>query len=271
MTSGSTPVLALHCSGAGPKQWRGLASRLGLERPFLGPSLFGAPGGPVWEGARAFTLAEEAAPLLRLIDEVGRPVHLVGHSYGGGVALHLALARPNRVASLSLYEPSAFHLLKMLGAAGVGPFAEIAGIARAVAGRLAIGDRAAAMEIFVDYWGGSGDWASLPMEKRTGLLAWASKAALDFHALFEEPSRPDALKACRIPSFILRGATSPEPSRVVAEQLAAMLPAARLSVVEGAGHMGPFTHRETVETAIVAHIERVEGAHAARPDWKTAA
>jgi pimeloyl-ACP methyl ester carboxylesterase len=42
-------------------------------------------------------------------------VHLVGHSYGG-VALHAVLARKDRAASLTLYEPSAFHLLKQLDA-----------------------------------------------------------------------------------------------------------------------------------------------------------
>ncbi|MER6995560.1 alpha/beta fold hydrolase [Streptomyces sp. NPDC000410] len=34
-----------------------------------------------------------------------RPVHLVGNSYGGTLALHAALARPDLVASLALLEP----------------------------------------------------------------------------------------------------------------------------------------------------------------------
>ena len=44
----------------------------------------------------AFTLGDEAARTIEVIDRSGRKVHLVGHSYGGGVALHAALARPAR-------------------------------------------------------------------------------------------------------------------------------------------------------------------------------
>ena len=42
----------------------------------------------------------------------GEKFHLIGHSYGGMVALQLAAqAQPQRVRSLSLFEPIAFHLL----------------------------------------------------------------------------------------------------------------------------------------------------------------
>jgi len=45
-------------------------------------------------------------------------VHLVGHCYGGVLALHVALARLDRIASMALYKPSAFQLLKQMGAPG---------------------------------------------------------------------------------------------------------------------------------------------------------
>jgi pimeloyl-ACP methyl ester carboxylesterase len=38
------------------------------------------------------------------------PVHLVGHSYGGMVALYMATARPDAIGSLTLIEPPAFGL-----------------------------------------------------------------------------------------------------------------------------------------------------------------
>jgi pimeloyl-ACP methyl ester carboxylesterase len=50
----------------------------------------------VWSGEHAFTLADEAKRAIALIDGSEGKVHLVGHSYGGGVALHAALARPAR-------------------------------------------------------------------------------------------------------------------------------------------------------------------------------
>ncbi|MGW0389939.1 alpha/beta fold hydrolase [Streptomyces sp. NPDC003042] len=43
--------------------------------------------------------------LLSALGLDGRPVHLVGNSYGGTLALHAALARPDLVAGLTLLEP----------------------------------------------------------------------------------------------------------------------------------------------------------------------
>ena len=56
---------------------------------------------------RAFSIDADAVALAALIDHVGvaRP-HVVGHSYGGLVALALVAASPSRFASLALLEPA---------------------------------------------------------------------------------------------------------------------------------------------------------------------
>ena len=96
----------------------------------LAPEHYGCESTGPWTGEHAFTLADEAARAIALIDQSEGKVHLVGHSYGGGVALHVALARPERIASMALYEPSAFHLLRQMGERGAEAFAEITSVAR---------------------------------------------------------------------------------------------------------------------------------------------
>src|ERR1041384_8297737 len=108
-------VIALHCAGAGSSQWRQLAGVLGDGYELLAPEHYGCENTGPWSGEHPFTLAAEEARTIALIDAPERNVHLVGHSYGGGVALHVALARPEHIASLTLYEPSAFQLLKAFG------------------------------------------------------------------------------------------------------------------------------------------------------------
>ena len=112
-------VIALHCSGAGASQWSSLADALGGDYDVLAPEHYGCESSGPWTGEHAFTLADEAARAIALIDHREEKVHLVGHSYGGGVALHVALARPDRIASMALYEPP-FHLLRQLGEPGPG-------------------------------------------------------------------------------------------------------------------------------------------------------
>ncbi len=106
-------------------------------------------------------LADEAARTIGFIDRSDRKVHLVGHSYGGGVALRAAVERPDRIASLTLYEPSAFHLLKAMGARGAVALAEIQGIAAQIADGVITGDYRGGVSSFLDDWGGPGAWAAL--------------------------------------------------------------------------------------------------------------
>ena len=108
-------VIALHCSGADGSQWRKLSAALAPDFAVVAPDFIGANGAVAWHGQRQFTLADEAKRILSVIEASHEPVHLVGHSYGGAVALRVAMARPSCIASLSLYEPSAFHLLRELG------------------------------------------------------------------------------------------------------------------------------------------------------------
>jgi pimeloyl-ACP methyl ester carboxylesterase len=60
-----------------------------------------------------FTIAGDASDILRAADEMRlETFHLIGHSYGGLVALEMAASRPRAVRSLHLIEPPLFDLLR---------------------------------------------------------------------------------------------------------------------------------------------------------------
>jgi hypothetical protein len=241
-------VIALHCSGCGAAQWRQLGETLGERGELIAPEHYGCERTGHWTGGPVFTLADEAERTIALIDATDRKVHPV----------HVALARPDRVASLTLYEPSTFYLLKQFGE-GAGPFAEITAVADLAATYVATGnDRGGAMA-FVDYWSGSGAWDALRPAVQDALVRWIPKAPLDFAALFEEPTRLEALTRLNLPTLIIRGERAPPPTRLIADTLPSLLPDCRLAVVAGAGHMGPLTHVAQVNPLITAHIDRVVG------------
>jgi pimeloyl-ACP methyl ester carboxylesterase len=59
--------------------------------------------------AGAVTVAQHAADCRALLKHLGiGPAHVVGHSYGGAVALQLALESPELIESLALLEPAVF-------------------------------------------------------------------------------------------------------------------------------------------------------------------
>jgi pimeloyl-ACP methyl ester carboxylesterase len=256
-------VIALHCSGGGAAQWCYLGEALGGGHELLAPEHFGCESTGPWTGEHAFTLADEAARAIALIDKSEEKVHLVGHSYGGGVALHVALARSGRIASVALYEPSAFHLLRQMSGDGMEAFAEITSIARRTCEGILTGDYRGAASAFVNYWNGPGAWDALRPAVQEALIRWSPKAPLDFRALIEEPTPASAYRTLDFPVLILRGEYAPPPTRVIAEGLAHLLPASRLLTVYGAGHMGPLTHAPEVSALIVRHI--VDAAADAQP------
>lgn len=245
-------VIALHCSGGDGNQWRKLARELAPSFDLIAPSFIGTDPLSPWLGQHRFRLADEAERILAIIDACEAPVHLVGHSYGGGVALRVAMSRPDRIASLSLYEPSAFHLLRQLGRRAEAELGEIEGLARSISEGLSTGAYIQATAGFVDYWNGVGCWASLREPIRDSLVRWLPYAALHFHALLWE-TMPLAAMRVPVPTLILRGEHALPPSRLIAELLADET-GTLATIVPGAGHMGPATHAADVNALIVDHI-----------------
>jgi len=97
-------VVLIHGSGGNAASaWapvQGLSDRFELVAPNRG----GYPPGPLLERIDFDEQAEELAPLLR------DGAHLVGHSYGGLIALLMAARRREAVLSLAVSEPPAFAL-----------------------------------------------------------------------------------------------------------------------------------------------------------------
>ena len=250
-----SPVVLLHCSGSSGAQWRALAELLGTRRRVFAPDLIGYGASAPWSRQGRFRLAEEAAAVRSVIGRLGEPVHLVGHSYGGAVALHIARTRPELLRSLTLVEPSAFHLLRGGDATDRAALFEISAVAAAAKAALDAGDHAGGFGRFVDYWSGPGSWAGMPAEKRAAFAPQLAKVVLDFEALLGEPAELEDVADIGLPALILQGGATKRPSQRVCRRLCHALPAAASKVVPGAGHMLPITHRDEVNRHIVAHIE----------------
>jgi pimeloyl-ACP methyl ester carboxylesterase len=119
------PLLLLHGTGAWSGTWFTLPRSLGeagwrvvaVDLPPFGLSKPALPGaGP------DYSRAAQARRVLGLIDSLGAPVVLVGHSFGAGPALEAALQAQGRVRKLVLVDPALG-----LGPAGEAPVCEAGG------------------------------------------------------------------------------------------------------------------------------------------------
>ena len=107
---GSGPgVVCLHPNASHSGQRLPLMEQLSPNFRMLAPDTLGAGNGPPWPEGDDVTLLNEATRLEPLFTIEGNPFSLVGHSYGGAVALIAALANPGRVKSMVLYGPTCFR------------------------------------------------------------------------------------------------------------------------------------------------------------------
>ncbi|MDP9898833.1 acetoin dehydrogenase dihydrolipoyllysine-residue acetyltransferase subunit [Variovorax ginsengisoli] len=98
------PVLLLHGFGADHGSWRPLAQQLPSQLPLVGIDLPHHGKSPALPVESLKNIAEAVG---RRLDQEGiTACHVLGHSLGGGVALALAAAQPERVRSLTLLAPA---------------------------------------------------------------------------------------------------------------------------------------------------------------------
>ena len=251
-------VVALHCSGSSRRQWRQLTEELEDRFDVVAPDFLGAGSIGPWFGDRPFQLTDEAALTVDIIDGTEMPVHLVGHSYGGAVALRAAIERPNRVASLTLYEPTVFHILGSMGPDGRNMLRGVQALAAQIDRAILVGAYRKAAELFVDYWNGPGAWAMMPAERQAQIGHYFPKASLDFRALFNEATPLTAYRRLRVPLLLMQGEHAPAPTEMIIRKLTSFMQPASAVTVAGAGHMGPISHAEVVAENIGNFIRSTE-------------
>jgi len=198
------------------------------------------------DSARPVEMDEHLADLAALLDDSGAErALLVGHSFGGVVAVEAAARLPDRVAAVVAYEPP-------YGAIGDAEVRRAFDrIARSVAEAHAADGRAGAARAFIGGVAGQGAWDAMPARTRAfleteggGALADASMSGLD----------PAGLGRIVCPVTILTGGASEPFYGSLADALADRIPGARRLELPGLRHTAPITDPGVLAAAIRAAI-----------------
>ncbi len=182
---------------------------------------------------RPLTVAEDAMICARLMDHVGWPTaHIVGHSYGGLVALQLAMDRPERVGSVALLEPAA---------RGIANSAQVVASLQPVFAAYRSGDTEAAVDGFLGHVCGDGYRTTLER-----VIPGAFQEVLDEADLFFQAEMPAVQQwtfgpedADRVTQPVLNVLGTESVSRFVvgADLVQSWFPHAERLSVPDAGHL----------------------------------
>ncbi len=252
MGRGVRRALFIHCSLAHSGAWIAVQAALldklsmvSFDRPSHGRS-------GRWMGG------EDSAALHKQTSRIaaellGKRADVIGHSWGGTVALRLAIERGEQVRSLVLYEPV------LLAAAAGHPAFEAHKVVMAQARRaFDAGDRATAAQLFNDEMNPNALWDQLPDKAQ-------ERFAQEIHTVFEEVGvavddaaglcAPGMLEKIKQPVLLMEGTSTSAVVRAANQALCARIAQAQRVIVVGAGHMAPITHPDNIAGEIAAFLK----------------
>jgi pimeloyl-ACP methyl ester carboxylesterase len=248
-------ILCLHSSGSSGSQWRVFAERMQDGFAILTPDFHGHGAGPQWRGAPADVVPADTARIVRIARQAAGPVHLVGHSYGGAVALRVALQHPELVVSVAVYEPVAMRVL--FEEDPTAPAAlEIARVAATMRREIDAGSPERAAQVFTDYWSHPGHWASLSPGHQAAIARRMPVIHDHFVSLFNDVVTRDDYARLARPVLYLTGSETTAAARRTTALLQRVLPQVEPVAMHALGHLGPITHPERVGLAIGHFLRR---------------
>jgi pimeloyl-ACP methyl ester carboxylesterase len=205
------------------------------------------------------SIPEQAADAAAVLDHLGvARAHVVGHSYGGTIALQLVLDAPERVGTLSLLEPG--------GIPTPGGERFRSEVAMPTLARYQAGDKAGANEAFLIGVCGPRIREVVDQMLPPGAFELALTADADTFFATELPARmhwrfgPEEAACIEQPVLLVQGAESAAVTPVYGEAVAMLktwLPQAELATLPGATHamhmMNPAGMAEILASFLARH------------------
>jgi pimeloyl-ACP methyl ester carboxylesterase len=198
------------------------------------------------------TVERQADDLAAIIQAMGiAPAHIVGHSYGGAVALNLTLRHPELVRTLVLAEPAVSGVLGNTPENDV-VSKESQAIRTEMKDAFASGNAERIVRTYAAHVA-PGEFEKAQSEVRKMLLANVSAFQLDFSSR-RPPFTCDDARRVAVPVLILSGDRSPMGLQRIAEETARCMKAARLVRIPQATHWLQSDHAQAFNDAVLAFL-----------------
>jgi len=255
--TGPTVVLVPGSCSTG-SAWRPVVTRLEKNFRCVTTSLLGYGGTAERRSARNADISLEAEIVEAVIQHASGSVHLVGHSFGGLVALAVALRRKTDLLSLTVLEAPITEILRLKGEDH--HYRAIRQMTEAYFTAFRFGD-ATAIRAMIDFYGGAGTFASWPQRSRDHAIRGTETNILDWTSAYGFQPGFASLALLGVPTLVAWGAESHPSIRRANEILGWSILGATLVTIPGAAHFMLASHPGDVARLIADHATRVERGH----------
>jgi pimeloyl-ACP methyl ester carboxylesterase len=250
-TAGSgVPVVLLHGALSDFRYWEPQQIAFARRRQAIAVSLRGYF--PDETGGRDAQLSAEqhVSDLGVFLRSLGQPAHLLGHSRGGRIALHVAAKFPDTVRTLVLFEPGGIAVpdffTPITSAEPSKPAADVRSDAWALIQR---GEIEAGLRLYIDSGHGAGTWDGSPLNfKRVAMSNAGSMAGM--MADVSAPLSRSAATQVTAPTLLMDGANSPPIFGQVIRVLSDCVPKTQRSTIDGGTHFLNLTHPDAFNRAV---------------------
>ena len=195
----------------------------------------------------SYGIPDEVSHLTDLLDRRGiGTFHLVAHSLGAMIGLHLRRALDARVTRMTLIEPVVVSVLRETGEDTA--YREMEGQYQGFMDL--VPDPETAARFFVGHWSGSAAWSAMGAHGRAVVTSLVPKLRQEMIAARSDCTALAWLAEAPPPTTIVIGEKTLLAPRATACRLGSAL-AARIVEVPGAAHMIPLTHPQTVVDTVL--------------------
>ena len=233
VTSGEGPdILFVPGSFSTPAAWQRIQKHLPQRYRFLSTSLCGYGETTETRTLHDNSINHEIEILDQITASIQKPVHLVGHSFGGLVCFAAILMGKLEVKSITTFEANPITLLEEKN---VIQFRKTLKISENFERQYFLGEKDAVKTI-IDFWGGHGSFSSMPTVVQEYCRSTAFTNVLDWRTALSFKTSSDDFRNWKIPCLIVRGERANDEMIEITDVLSKSIPDNQISVVSGANH-----------------------------------
>ncbi len=240
VTGRGAPIVFIHGSYATTSTWKKMVEQLKANHLCISIKLPGHCGTPDPEDFSNPTIETELQIIEQVVSRLtDEPVHLVGHSFGGVIALAQALKGSLSISQLTLFEPVSVWVLdrvqdeKMI--VNVQEF--LTKYRQAVSNKESF-----ASGQVIDFWGGKGAFDTLPVFIKDSMEPLVKNNIRHWNINASICSELSDLQKCTVPTRLVFGSKSNPVAHAICDHLSKQIPNCKKYLIDGASHFLVTSH-----------------------------